>query len=276
MNATPIFPPRTPEPLGTTRRQDRWWLEPLLNFIGFTTFVGYSLWVTFMPVGPHGPSYEWPHLSSLGWTYLSPFYSPLFGPRWWHFSPAILVLWMPLGFRATCYYYRKMYYRTYFADPPACAVSDTKFWQERPGSYKGETAFPWILQNVHRWFLYLASYVLVVLWIDAFRSIFFRDPAGQPGLHFGVGSAILLANAALLSAYTFGCHALRHLVGGNVDCWSCSRLGRVRHRFWEAVSRLNEHHMMWAWVSMIFVGLSDLYIRLLAMNNVPFTRFPWL
>ncbi len=276
MKATPIFLPHAPKPLGTTQRRDRWWLEPLLNFIGFTAFVAYSLWVAFTPVGSHGLNYEWPQRSTLGWTYLSPFYSPLFGPTWWHFSPAILVLWMPLGFRATCYYYRKMYYRTYFADPPACAVSDTRFWQGKPRPYRGETAFPWILQNAHRWFLYLAIYVLVVLWIDALQSIFFVAPTGQPGLHFGLGSAVLLVNVALLSAYTFGCHALRHLAGGNVDCWSCSWLGRTRHKFWAAVSRLNEHHMAWAWTSMIFVGLSDLYIRLLAMNAVPFSRFPWL
>ena len=58
--------------------------------------------------------------------YVSPFYSPclasnctdmnggadwhLFG-SWWGLSPALLVLIFPLGFRLTCYYYRKAYYR---------------------------------------------------------------------------------------------------------------------------------------------------------------------
>jgi hypothetical protein len=55
--------------------------------------------------------------------YLSPFYSPLLNFSWWHFSPALLILAFPLGFRVTCYYYRKAYYRAFFMDPPACAVS---------------------------------------------------------------------------------------------------------------------------------------------------------
>jgi hypothetical protein len=67
--------------------------------------------------------------------YISPFYSPclttqcegdtfpkLFtGPSW--ISPAIYILVVPLGFRLTCYYYRKAYYRSFWQSPPACAVA---------------------------------------------------------------------------------------------------------------------------------------------------------
>src|SRR6516164_3500107 len=71
--------------------------------------------------------------------YLSPFYSPeLFGasphswfgpqPGWWPgwlpFSPALLILWAPGGFRVTCYYYRGSYYKAFWADPPACTVGE--------------------------------------------------------------------------------------------------------------------------------------------------------
>jgi hypothetical protein len=58
--------------------------------------------------------------------YLSPLFSPLIAPGWlpWFISPGLLILWIPLGFRATCYYYRKAYYRFYFADPPGCAVGE--------------------------------------------------------------------------------------------------------------------------------------------------------
>ncbi len=264
-------------PFGANSRRDNWWIEPLLNFIGFTAFMIYSMWVTFTPhlnISGLGDvlSYKWPPVGSTeaaGWVYLSPFYSPEFGGEWWKYSPAILVLWMPLGFRATCYYYRKMYYRTYFMDPPGCAVGDHKGHK-----YGGENAFPFILQNAHRWFLYLAIFVVAVLWYDAFKALWFVADGGKGAFHFGIGNAILLGNAAFLSFYTFGCHALRHLVGGNVDCWSCTKFGQTRHKLWKVVTKLNEHHMAWAWISMIVVGLADLYVRLLVLCNVPYQ--PWL
>ncbi len=56
---------------------------------------------------------------------------------WW-------VAWAPGGFRATCYYYLKAYYRSYFRDPVACAMPESR------RSYVGETAFPFILNNLHR------------------------------------------------------------------------------------------------------------------------------
>lgn len=275
MNASETSTRTSPQiPFGATSRRDTWWIEPVINFVGFTAFVVYSLWVTFTPHftaadGQQFLTYKWPLVHAVhdpGWVYLSPFYSPEFGGEWWKYSPAILVLWMPLLFRATCYYYRKMYYRTYFMDPPGCAIGDHKGWH-----YGGEAKFPWILQNVHRFFLYLAIYVIVVLLYDAFRALWFVDPAtGQGAFHFGLGNAILFLNCILLSGYTFGCHALRHLAGGNIDCWSCTRFGRTRHQAWKIVSKFNEHHMAWAWISMIFVGLTDLYVRLLALYQVPY------
>ena len=86
--------------------------------------------------------------------YLSPFFSPFFAnaplPAW--LSPAILILWIPIGFRTTCYYFRRAYYRAYFADPPACAVGEPPIHRR----YRMEAALPFILQNLHRFFLYLA------------------------------------------------------------------------------------------------------------------------
>ena len=122
---------------GSTQRQDTWWVEVLPVVAVLGAFGVYATLRAF-----EGKFYEWG-------PYLSPFYSPLIDPlhHWWPFSPAILILGGPLGFRATCYYYRKAYYRAFFLDPPACAVS------ERSGRpYRGETAFPFILQNVHRYF----------------------------------------------------------------------------------------------------------------------------
>jgi hypothetical protein len=83
----------------------------------------------------------------------------------------------------------------------------------------------------------------------------------------GVGSLVLCMNVVLLSGYTFGCHAFRHLVGGRGDCFSCSAgKEHLGHKAWKQVSRFNSRHMMWAWISMIWVGFTDFYIRMVSMG----------
>lgn len=233
---------------GATMRRDAWWLELIPVVIVLGAFGIYATARAF-----EGAYYEWG-------PYLSPFYSPLIDPhhRWWPFSPAILILGAPLGFRATCYYYRKAYYRAFFLDPPACAVGES-----RPHRYSGETRFPFILQNLHRYFLYLALVFLIILWYDAVRAFWFDGRFG-----IGVGSLVLLANIVLLSLYTFSCHSLRHIVGGKVDCFSCVTFGGPRHAAWFGTSFLNEHHMLFAWLSLCSVGLADLYIRLVATGTI--------
>lgn len=232
---------------GSTLRRDRWWVENLPFIIVLSAFGIYTTWRAF-----EGTYY---YVAP----YLSPFYSPLIDPNhhWWPFSPALLILGGPLGFRLTCYYYRKAYYRAFFLDPPACAVS------EGHRSYKGETAFPFILQNVHRYFFYIAVIFVAFLWYDAVIAFNFDGKFG-----IGVGSLVMLVNIILLTIYTFSCHSLRHLVGGKLDCFSCATLGLPRHSAWEGVTKLNEHHMFWAWASMISVGLTDLYIRLVASGTL--------
>ena len=107
---------------GSTLRRDAWWVENLPFIIVLSAFGIYTTWRAFEG------AYYWAA------PYLSPFYSPLIDPQhhWWPFSPAILILGGPLGFRLTCYYYRKAYYRGFFLDPPACAVGEGKH-----RSYKG-------------------------------------------------------------------------------------------------------------------------------------------
>ena len=82
-----------------------------------------------------------------------------------------------------------------------------------------ETAFPFILQNLHRYFLYLAFIPLFFLWVDAVAVA----RAGRPAPDRARASCILFVNAALLTGYSLSCHSLRHLVGGRLDCFSCSR-----------------------------------------------------
>ena len=241
---------------GVTQRRDNWWIKPLLVFIGLSAFGVYSTWAAWQ-----GNNFLF---TGHGAYYLSPFYSPqvqLWFGLHLPFSFAFLILWIPLGFRATCYYYRKTYYRAFFLDPAACAVGEPKHRH-----YHGERKFPFTVQNIHRYFFYLATIVLLFLWYDAVRAFFFRGTTGH--LHFGVGvgSVVMLVNVIALSGFSFGCNSLRHLVGGKLDCFSCSRTARARYKIWGKVSILNLRHAEWAWVSLFSVGLTDLYIRLCAMG----------
>ena len=246
---------------GRTARRDAWWIQLALVFTALSAFVIYSTWAAFQ-----GTHY---------WTgpYLSPFYSPelygdsphsWFGPRpagwpaWLPFSPALLILWAPAGFRLTCYYYRGAYYKAFWADPPSCTVGEPRH------SYRGEQTFPLILQNVHRYFFYLALIFLVVLAYDAWTAMWFTDPGTEgPTFGIGVGTLVLTINVLLLAGYTFSCHSLRHLAGGCVDCLS----GRsVRRAAYDCVSGLNRRHMLFAWASLFWVGFSDIYVRLCSMG----------
>jgi hypothetical protein len=234
--------------LAATSRRDPWWIQPGIVATGFGLFIAYSLFSALIWEPVFGVPYEVDG-------YLSPFFSPLIFEEalpWW-FSPAILILGIPLGFRTTCYYYRKAYYRSYFADPPACAVGEPRIHRR----YAMERAFPFILQNIHRYFLYLAFIPLFFLWFDALYSFVNTGP------RIGFGGLFLLVNAGLLTGYSLSCHSLRHLVGGRLDCFSCTGLARLRYRAWQRVTGLNEDHMLWAWVSLVSVALADLYIRLL-------------
>jgi hypothetical protein len=230
--------------LGVTDRRDLWWVGPLSVFLGLSLFVIYATFRVF-----YNAHYvvDTPSSAYL----LSPFYSPLIiwdgMPSW--LSPAILVLWAPGGFRLTCYYYRKAYYRAFFLDPPACAVSELP-----KKKYRGETGLL-LLQNIHRYFLYLSLFFLVILTIDVIYACMWPN-----GFGISVGTLVLLSNVVLLGLYTFSCHSLRHLVGGKFDCYSCVAFGHARHKLWKGVSKLNSNHMYWAWTSLFMVAFADFYI----------------
>jgi hypothetical protein len=243
------------EGFGRTERKDNWWLLPLSQALGLLFLGVYATWAAFQ-----GVHYEW---KAGGADYLSPFYSPLLLYSWWPLSPALLILGAPMGFRTTCYYYRKAYYRVFFADPAACAVGELK-----SGGYKGETAFPFILQNLHRYFLYLALAFLVVLWWDVFRAFTFASPVAGHRFGVGGGSLAILASTSLLTLYTLSCHSLRHLVGGRLDCFSCAVAGGPRRQTWSLVSVLNEHHMAFAWWSLFAVCFADFYVRMCSMGVI--------
>ena len=238
------------ERFGATERKDNWWALPLIQAVGLVVFFGYATWAALQ--GNHFLYTEG------GRDYLSPFYSPLFQPKWWPFSPALLILGAPVGFRMTCYYYRKAYYRSFFADPAACAVGELK-----SKGYCGELTFPFVLQNLHRYFLYLALIFLFILWADVVRAFTIGGRFGA-----GVGSFAILASTALITLYTLSCHSLRHIVGGRLDCFSCVVAGGPRHQAWSGVSALNAHHMGWAWWSLFAVCFADFWVRLCSLGVV--------
>jgi hypothetical protein len=235
-------------------RTDRWWVQPLA-FIVYATFRAFQNAYYFAE------------------PYISPFYSPclttacegdsfpkLFtGPDW--ISPALYILIFPLGIRLTCYYYRKAYYRSFWLSPPACAVA------EPHRRYTGETRLPLLGQNIHRYALYAALVINVILFYDAVLA--FRDETGAWG-HMGLGTLVLLANAVLLALYSVSCHSCRHIVGGRINSFSRHPL---RYKAWTVVSKLNARHMQLAWASLLSVAFADFYVFLLATGTISDLRF---
>ncbi len=263
--ATGVFSASRAQITDSTLRRDRWWLQPAVTVLVLLGFVVYSTWRAF-----DAQNY-------FAAPYLSPFYSPClattceegssdFGTPigdWWPtgLSPALLILIFPLGFRLTCYYYRKAYYRSFWLSPPACAVA------EPHRRYSGETRFPLILQNLHRWFLYFAIPVALVLSFDVVLA--FRNADGEWG-HMGLGTVVLFVNVVLIWAYTLSCHSCRHAVGGRINHFSKHP---IRYRAWTFVSRINRFHPLFAWLSLFSVALADLYVMLVANGTIDDPKF---
>ncbi|MET0863544.1 MAG: hypothetical protein ABWZ98_04360 [Nakamurella sp.] len=240
-----------------TLRKDNWWLAPVGTAVGLFLFAVYATFRAFQ--------FDYYYAAP----YLTPFYSPClttgctpeasdFGQpiSFWPLSPALVILIFPLGFRLTCYYYRKAYYRSFWFSPPACAVA------EPHKRYTGETKFPLIFQNIHRYFWYAAMVFGVILTYDAILG--FRNADGEWG-HMGLGTVILLINAALIWLYTLSCHSCRHIMGGKLRHFSRHPL---RYKMWQQISKLNARHMLLAWVSLIWLVVADLYIFGLATGTI--------
>lgn len=175
-----------------TYRTDRWWALPLVTSVVLLGFVVYGTWVAFQNANYYADPYVSPFYSSclsyhcgavpgshgapqLGW----------FG-TWWIVTPAVIILIFPFGLRLMCFYYRKAYYRSRWQAPPACGVP------EPHRRYAGETRFPLVLQNVHRYFPYAALVFNVILTWDAIIAF---NWGGRFGM--GLGRLVLCANAAM-------------------------------------------------------------------------------
>jgi len=259
-----------------TLRKDRWWLYPGLVVFGLTGFLVYGFWSAWQA------DFYWYSAGQEGFGgYLAPFYSPLVfikegvvgaapmshsilgaWPSWWPSwippSPSLLILAIPGIFRFTCYYYRKSYYRAFTGTPPACAVGSIP--RKGKSGYKGETGLMQV-QNLHRYAMYFAMLFIIIFFYDAYLS-FFRS--GEFGI--GVGSILLLGNPILLGCYAFGCHSLRHLLGGSRDCYSCSMGGQIAHKNGKVITWLNQRHELFAWLSLIWIMFADFYVRMVSMG----------
>jgi hypothetical protein len=254
-------------PIGVeTLRKDNWKKSPLLTFIGLSAFVLFG----FIRTATQSAYF----IEGAHYTYLSPFASPCvsttcapgasdFG-HWFGAFPAMVplaILTLPflLGFRLTCYYYRKAYYRAFWQSPVACAVPEPR------GKYTGETRFPLIIQNAHRYFWMVAVLISLVNTLDAIKAFH-----GTAGFGLGLGNIIIVVNVLLLWSYTMGCHSCRHITLGRINHFSKHP---VRYWLYQRVSWLNGRHMQFAWTSLAAVLLTDAYIALVSSGTISDLRF---
>ncbi|MGV9412282.1 hypothetical protein ACWDOP_20395 [Nocardia sp. NPDC003693] len=264
-NATGVFSRSRAAIAARTLRTDRWWLPPLLTVLGLSAFIIYATVRAFVRSAYYVADYH----------YLTPFYSPCVSDSCVegsaHFGTPLgeLPMWIPLGFlvlpfllgfRLTCYYYRKAYYRSVWFSPPACAVA------EPHAKYTGETKLPLIIQNAHRYFFYVAIIVSLINTYDALAAFHGKDG----GFGFGLGNIVLLGNVILLWAYTVSCHSCRHIAGGRLKHFSKHP---VRYWYWTQVSKLNTRHMQLAWTTLGTLVLTDFYVMLVASETIKDLRF---
>ena len=266
MTQAPVAPAKTRAQIPEkTLRRDPWWRSPAITAVALTIWVLYATVHVFLGRWYWVPRYH----------YLTPFYSPCVSGEcaagssslgtWFGQVPpiipyAIISLPFVLGFRLTCYYYRRAYYRAFWRAPAACAV------REPHATYTGETRFPLILQNLHRYFFYLVILISALNTYDVIDA--FHGRTG--GIGFGLGTLILLINVVLLWAYTLSCHSCRHITAGRLNNFSRHP---ARYWIWTQVSKLNARHMQLAWTTLGTLMLADLYVLLVASGTISDVRF---
>lgn len=248
-----------------TLRQDRWWLTPAFTVIALTAWLAYGVWRTLGQ-----KDFYWVEEHH----YLTPFFSPCTSEacvegaaHFGRFVPDLPILpyatfSLPflLLFRLTCYYYRRTYYRSYWLSPPACAVA------EPHKKYTGETRFPLIFQNAHRYMFYVAFLISVVNTYDAILA----HTGENYSFGLGLGNLILWANVILLWGYTLSCHSCRHVTGGRLKSFSKHP---VQYRWWTFVSKLNTRHSKFAWITLGSLVVTDAYIAMVAAGWFSDPRF---
>lgn len=267
--ARDVQPDRVALPVGT--RKDRWWIEPVLVVATLAAFSVYAIWRA-LEANYYDGLQALREGAEQAPLLLSPFFSPPvhewfpdFAARF-AVSPAFFVLVFPLSFRATCYHCRRSYYRAFFWDPPGCAMPEPRMDARR--RYTGEHAWPFLLQNLHRYALYAILIVVAFHYKHLYDSFFFVR-GGERHFAVGLGTVVMALDAVFLSLYVLSCHSWRHLIGGSLNRLSAAP---IRLRLWKAVSTLNARHGLYFWLSLITVGVADLYVRLVASATIPDLR----
>ena len=85
--------------------------------------------------------------------------------------------------------------------------------------------------------MYVMLAYLPLLSFDVWLSLNFHE-GDTHAYGVTVGSLILLVNVIMLTGYTFGCHAFRHVVGA-------SQVGRIpmnrmKYKLWKLSTKLND------------------------------------
>jgi hypothetical protein len=266
-NPTGVDAPGRARIAARTLRTDSWRASPNYTALILYFFILYTIVRLFMNTGYYVTPFH----------YLTPVYSPCISAScvsgasdFGHWLPAmptgvplaILIIPILAGFRTTCYYYRKAGYRSLWLSPRACAVP------EPHGRYTGETRFPLIIMNFHRYFFWLAAVLLLVNTFDAIKAF-----EGESGFRIGLGTVIMWVNVVMLWLYSLSCHACRHAVGGRINTFSRHPL---RYKMWTGVSRLNPHHGNFAMASLVTVIFTDAYIMTLSLLAEHHTLPGWL
>ena len=236
-----------------TQRIDNWWTEPFWMASALTIAVLYTgmrvlIWDGDIQYDNHRVT------------------SPIFSPDVLHLlhitnhpgwmNSAMLILWIPFGFRGTCYYMRRVYHRTFFQNPTGCMIAKPEL--NYAIGYKGERG-PFILNNIHRYMLYLAILILSVKFYDVILTTKFSDGSRA----ISIGTLILGIESFLLLMYVTSCHAFRHLFGGGMNRWR-GGLSGVFGSLYRTISKVNVHHSFWFWTSLAMVFLGDLFVLAVA------------
>ena len=183
-----------------TLRHDRWWASPAATVVFLTAFVVYATWAVFQNAHYYVGAAAHRDL-------ISPFYSPCLTAAACR-APAAAspdhvvddlpgdpgrsagplagsghLLLLPQGLL-----------------PELLAVATgLRRWPTATPSYTGETRFPLILQNVHRYFFFIALIFNIILTIDAVMA--FRLP-GDGGIGVSIGTLVLVTQRLLLWLYS--------------------------------------------------------------------------
>ena len=233
---------------GKTQRIDNWWNQPAMMAAALGMAMLYTaLRVIVLDGSIHYENHR----------VTSPIFSPdvlhLFHitnhPGW--MNSAMLILWIPFGFRGTCYYMRKVYHRTFFQNPTACMVAKPEI--NHGVGYSGERGV-FIINNIHRYMLYLAVIILSMKYYDVIHTMRFDGSWG-----FSLGTLILAFESFLLTMYVVSCHAFRHLFGGSLDQWR-GGISSVAGWLFRFSSRHNASHNLWFWTSLTMVFLGDIFV----------------